>query len=122
MPVPSVMVKVPNNQVVSQPLVLECDVTTVRGITSRLDIVWSSDDSELIIVKGVAISSTINNSVLFTNTYTIPQLTTADESKEYQCGIFIDTESPVTATYNVILNVTGKNIVSIMLMLIGIIM
>ena len=111
------MVKVTNNQIVSQPLVLECDVITVRGITSRVDIVWSSNGSELIVIRGVQITSTINDSVLFSDTYTIPQLTTADESKVYQCEVFIDTEPLVTATNSVILNVTGKYIV-IMLILV----
>ena len=50
--------------------------------------------------------------MLFTDTYIIPQLSTADENKEYQCEVFIDTESPVIATGNVILNVTGKHIVT----------
>ena len=112
-PVPSVTVKVPNNQTVGQPLILECDVTTVRGITSSVDIVWSSDNSELNTVRGVEISSTINDTLLFTNTYSIPQLTTADENKEYQCEVFIDTETPVIATNIVMLNVTGKNIIII---------
>ena len=37
----------PNTQTVGQSLTLQCEVTTVRGITSRVDIVWSSDGTVL---------------------------------------------------------------------------
>ena len=97
-----------NNQTVGESLTLECTVTAVRGITSRVDIGWSRNGSELIVVKGVNVSSTTNNSVLFTNSYIIPQLSTADEDRAYQCELFIDAKLPVTATKSVTLNVTGK--------------
>ena len=87
---------------------LKCDVTIVRGITSRVDILWSSNDVELYSIEGVDINSITNDSVLFTNTYIISQLSTADENREYQCKASIDTALPVTATDIVILNVTSK--------------
>jgi len=34
----------PNIQTVGQSLTLECSVTAVRGITSRVDIVWKNND------------------------------------------------------------------------------
>ena len=96
-----------NNQTVGQLLILKCEVTTARGITSRVGIVWSSDGSKLRIINGVT-SSIINNSMLLRDTYTIPQLSTTDENKEYQCEVSIDTQPPVTANDSVTLNVTGK--------------
>ena len=109
MPIPSVTLSILNNQTVGQSLILECDVTTVRGITSRVDIVWSNDGSEVNIVKDVNGSLVINDFVLFTDTYIIPQLSTTDENKEYQCEVLIDTESPVISSDNVTLNITGKH-------------
>ena len=109
MPIPSVSVSIPNNQTVGQSLTLECDVIAVRGITSRVDIVWRSNGIKLSNTKEINISSVTNNSALYTDTYVIPQLRTTDESREYQCEIFIDTKSPVTAEDSVILNVTGKH-------------
>ena len=99
-----------NDQIVGQPLKLECQVTTVRGITSRVDIAWSRDGSELNITKGINISSETNDSMLFTDIHVIPQLSTADEGRDYQCEVFINTESLVIATDSVILNATGKYI------------
>ena len=109
MPIPSVTITILSNQTVGQPLVLECDVSTVRGITSRVDIVWSSNGEELNVIRGVSTSLETNDSLLFTDTYIIPQLSTADENREYLCEIMVDTEPPVRATGSVILNVTGKH-------------
>ena len=103
MPIPSVNVNILNIQIVGQPLILQCDVTTVKGITSRVDIIWSNNGSEVNDNRGVNISST-----LITDTYMIPQLSTGDENREYQCEVFIDAQLPVIATESVILNVTGK--------------
>jgi len=40
LPTPSLLVTALNNQQVGDPLLLKCNVTTVRGITSSVDIVW----------------------------------------------------------------------------------
>ena len=72
---------------------------------------WSNTGSELDVMEGVNISSTTKHSVVFTEMFVIPQLSTADENREYQCEVYIDTKSPVTATDTVILNVTGKHII-----------
>ena len=109
MPVPSAIVKILNNQTVGQPLTLECSIAIVRGITSRVDVAWSSNGIELNTVKGVNISSSTNDSLLLTDTYIISQLSTADENKEYVCEIFLDTEPLVNATSGVVLHVTGKH-------------
>ena len=100
-----------NNQTVGQPLTLECDVITVRGITSRVVIMWNSDgsgQSGLDVISGANTTSITDDSMIFTDTYIIQQLSTADENEEYQCEVFINAHSPITATDSVILNVTGK--------------
>ena len=107
-PKPSIRIIAPNNQTVGQSLTLESTITTVRGITSRVDIVWSSNGSELKRIEGHNFSSVANDSVMYTEFYTIPQLSTSDEGRVFMCDVFIDTTSPVMATDNVTLNVTGK--------------
>ena len=119
-PIPSVTVNILNNQTVGQTLMLKCDVTAVRGITSRVDIVWSSNGSELKSIKGANVSSVADSWVFFTSTYVIPQLSTADEGRECQCEIVIDTNSSVTAADVVALNVTGKNIFTYIQVFLGI--
>ena len=97
-----------NNQTVGQPLTLECSITTVRGITSGVDIVWSSNSSELDSTEGLIHSFTTNDSVQYTEFYTIPQLSTLDEGRTITCDLFINATSPVTTADSVTLNLTGK--------------
>ena len=105
---PLIKVSILNYQTVGQSLTLGCSITTVRGITSRMDIVWSSNGVELNRTEGLNHSSTTNDSVLFTEFYTIPLLSTLDEGRTITCDVFINAMTPVTATNNVTLNVTGK--------------
>ena len=104
----TVNVTVVRPQTVGQQLTLECDVTTVRGITSRVDIVWSSNGVELERTEGVNNSIATNYSMLYTEFYVIPQLSTLDEGRTITCHVFINAMPPVTATDSVTLNVTGK--------------
>ena len=90
-----------------QSLTLQCEVTTVRGITSRVDIVWNSDGTELERMNNVS-SSTMDNSLVYTNSYTISQLSTTDDGRVIQCEVVINTSPSVTATNNVTMNVTGE--------------
>ena len=102
-------VNIIGTQSVGQPLTLECNVTTVRGITSRVDIVWSSDGLELQRIEGVHFNSTSNNSVTYTAFYDIVQLSTNDDDKIYLCEIFVNATPLVMSNASVTLNVTGKN-------------
>ena len=107
-PTPSVTVTAPNTQIVNQSLTLECSVTAVRGITSRVDIIWSRNGTEVERMEGVSVSSTTGNMVMYTDTYTISQLSTTDNRTAYQCEVVINTSPPVMATGSVTLDVMGK--------------
>ena len=106
-PTPNITFNTLSTQTVSQSLTLKCSVTTVRGITSRVDIIWSSDGTELERMEGVNISSTTGNSVVYTDTYYISQLNTTDDGREYQCEVVINTSPPVMANDSVTLDVMG---------------
>ena len=97
-----------NNQTVGQSLTLESSITTVRGITSRVDIVWSSNGSILKLIQGLNNTFTSNTSVLYIDTYVIPQLRSTDEGRDIQCEISINAASLVQISKDVTLNVTGK--------------
>ena len=100
-------VTAPNNQTVGQSVTLQCEVTTVRGITSRVDIVWSSGGMELNRTNGVS-STTMDNSLVYTDSYTISQLSTTDEGRVIQCEVVINTSPSVMASDNITLDVTGE--------------
>ena len=100
-PPPIVTITYFGTPTVGQPLTLNCRVTTVRGITSRISVLWTSCGRRL---------STSINIIQGTSDirYTIPQLSTADEGKVYQCEVVISTNSPIMATGQVTLDVNGK--------------
>ena len=105
-PTPTVSVTAPSTQTVGQSLTLQCNVTTVRGITSRVDIVWSSGGTELNSTSSAPLSI-IDNSVVYTDFYTISQLSTNDENRVIQCEVVINASPPAMASDSTTLNVTG---------------
>ena len=108
-PVPNqVVVTAPPTQTVGQSLILRCSVVAVRGITSRVDVVWSSNGLDLETVEA-NVSSITNNSVEYTAYYTIVQLNETDDGRVYQCKVVINA-SPLVMTddVNISLNTTSK--------------
>ena len=111
-----------NPQTVGQSLTLQCEVTTVRGITSRVDIVWrnsiggdsgsgsgSGSGNELQRMDNVS-STTMDNSLVYTDSYTISQLSTTDEGRVIQCEVVINASPSVMASDNITLDVMGMYI------------
>ena len=98
---------VPNTQTVGQSLTLQCEVTAVRGINSRVDTVWSSGGMELERMNNVS-STTMNNSLVYTHSYTISQLSTTDDGRVIQCQVVINASPSIKATDSITLDVTGK--------------
>ena len=103
-------VTAPNTQIVGQSLMLECSVTAVRGITSRVDIVWSSDDVELNRTETPNITSSTDDMREYMDVYTITLLKDTDINRTYQCEMVINSIPPVTVNSDVTLDVTGKHI------------
>ena len=106
-PDPTVSVIAPNTQIVSQPLILQCEVTTVRGITSRVDIIWSSGGTILKRINDTK-AVVMDNSLLYSDFYIISQLNTADDDRVILCKVVINATPLVMANDDVILNVTGE--------------
>ena len=106
-PTSNVSVTVPNIQTVGQSLTLQCEVTTVRGITSRVDIVWSSDGTALRRINDTT-ATTTNNSLVYTDSYTISQLNTTDDGRVIHCEVVINISPLVMASDSITLDVTGK--------------
>ena len=96
-----------DTQTVGQSLTLQCEVTTVRGITSRVDIVWSSNGTVLRRMNDTT-ATTMDNSLVYTDSYTISQLSTTDEGRLIQCEVVINASPLVMANNNITLDVTGE--------------
>ena len=107
-PIPTVNLTAPNTQIVGQSLTLECSVTTVSGITSRVDIVWRRNGLISHVREGVSISTTFKDSLLYTDLHNITQLNTKDDGTIYQCEVVINTSPEIIATSRlVILDIIG---------------
>ena len=96
-----------NTQTVGQSLTLQCEVTTVRGITSGVDIVWSSGGTVLRSTNDTT-ADTIGNSLVYTDSYNISTLNTSDNNRVIECEIMIDVDPIVTANGNIMLDVIGE--------------
>ena len=82
-------------------------MTTVRGITSRVDVVWTSNDDLLAeVVQGINASYTGETFMTFTSINNISHLNITDDGRVYQCEVVINTSPPVLATGTVTLDVT----------------
>ena len=96
-----------NTQTVGQSLTIQCEVTTVRGITSRVDIVWSSNDVVLRRINDT-MATTVDNSLVYTDSYIITMLSTSYNGRIIECEIIINVNPPIMATDNFTLSVDGE--------------
>ena len=115
-PLPTISATAPNTQTVGQSLTLQCEVTTVRGITSEVDIVWSSDGSVLRSINDTT-ATIMDNSLVYTDSYTISQLNTTDYGRVIQCEVVINVSPSIMANDSITLDVTGKNCIIICLII-----
>ena len=105
-PPPNVILQIPDTQTVGQLLLMECVVTTVRGISSSIDTIWKSDGVEIKRTFGASISSSTSSSILYRDFY-ISLLTTAEDGSVYQCEGVINTSPSLNAESSIILDVIG---------------
>lgn len=96
-----------NTQTVGQPLILQCTMTIINNVDSKVDFVWKSNGVELKRVEGVN-GNTVSNSLVYTHHYIIPQLSDDDNNSLYSCEVVINTSSVSATSSNITLNVTGE--------------
>ena len=83
-------------------------MTTVRGITSRVDIVWSSDDMLLKRTESANPNFITGSAMHYEELYTITQLKDIDTNRTFQCEMVINSNPPVRAFSVITLDVVGK--------------
>ena len=80
----------------------------MRGITSRIDIEWSTGDVVLKKTKGINVASTASGFMLYESIYSISPLSTLDDGRVYHCKVIINTIPQLMATDSTTLDVIGK--------------
>ena len=104
----NVMVETLNEEIVGQPLMLECAMSTPRGITSTVDVAWSRDGVDLEYIENISSNFSSPEVVVYTNIYTIPLLGTYDDDIVYECEVIINSSPPLKISKDVTLDVFGK--------------
>ena len=94
-----------NGQTEGQPLILQCSVTTIRDINSRVDLVWISNGIELRRVEGVSDKIMAGSLVVYTDYYIVSRLNIYDSNRVYVCKVIVNKIRPLSATSNFTLNV-----------------
>ena len=108
-PTPAVNVIALSPPTVGQFLVLHCSITTVRGITSRVDITWRSGG--VILTRRNITPTMMENLLIYTDYYgTSRVLNTTDDGREFQCEVVINT---LMTAGSVTLDVMGKYVNSL---------
>ena len=100
-------VTITGSQTVGQTLTLECNTTTLRGVTSDTDVTWYRSG---IMVRNVSMisSSIMGNSQVYTDLYTISPLSTTDDGRVYLCKVLINSSPQLMVNDSVTLtNVIG---------------
>ena len=103
----NVMVTTLNEQIVGQPLMLECALSTPRGINSRVDIVWTRGGVEVDRVNDVSSTFSSPEVVVYANIYTIPLLGTIDDDVVYECEVIINSSPLHKIAQDFTIDVTG---------------
>ena len=95
------------NLTIGDPLTLDCTVTAVRGISSSVDIVWTTGGRVVRRVDNIT-ADIENASAIYTDSFEILSLSAIDNGREYQCTVVIDAYNPISSSDQVILSFPGK--------------
>jgi len=83
---------------------LECNAMAVRGITSRVDIIWRTGNTTVRRVDGVT-ANTVSNSAVYTDQLITPPLSVNDNGRVYVCEVRINTAFGINS---IVLDFIGK--------------
>ena len=86
-----------SNVTVGDSLTLDCIVTAVRGISSSVDIIWTTGGRVVRRVDNTTVA-TENDYAIYTDSFEISSLSAFDNGKEYQCTVVINANQPVDSS------------------------
>ena len=92
---------------IGDPLTLDCTVTAVRGISSSVDIIWTTGGRVVRRVDNIT-ADIENDYAIYTDSFEISSLSAIDNGREYQCTVVINARQPVSNSDNITLVFTGE--------------
>ena len=105
-PTPVVTMSAPNNLTTGQSMTLDCSAVAVRGITSRVDIVWYDNGIQVRRMDSVTTSIINGTAVMYRDSLNISSLTRQHDGKVYSCEVIINSEPLVTDNSSITINIT----------------
>ena len=106
-PIVSVEIMAVSIPSIDQPLVLQCTFTIVRGITSTVDIIWTTGNTQVKRVNNVTASSNINFSSIYNDSFIISSLNVSDIGSVYECEAVINSVVPIAAKTDFNISIPG---------------
>ena len=88
--------------ILGDPLRLDCTVTAVRGISSSVNIVWTTGGRVVRSVDDIS-ADLVNDSATYHDSFEIPSLSAIDNETEYKCTVMINTTQPIFKSIQVML-------------------
>ena len=95
------------NLTIGDPLILDCTVTAVRGISSSVDIIWTTGGREVRRVYNATADIEIDYAI-YTDSFEISSLSAIDNGREYQCTAVINAYQPVRSSDQITLMFPGE--------------
>ena len=102
------IISAPNNLTTGQTVALNCSIVAVRGIASRVDIVWYDNGIQVRRMDNITASIINGTATVYRDSLNISSLTKRHDDRAYSCQAVINSE-PLTISFSSIrLNVTCK--------------
>ena len=95
------------NLIIGDPLTLDCTVTVVRGISSSIDIIWTTGGREVRRLDNI-MADIKSDSAIYTDSFKISSLSAIDNGREYQCTVVINVYQPVHNSDQITLMFPGE--------------
>ena len=95
------------NLAIGDQLTLDCTVTAVRGISSSVNIIWTTGNIELRRVNNIT-ADIVNNSAIYSDSFEISSLSALDNGREYQCTVMINATQPINSSDQITVVLNGE--------------
>ena len=95
------------NVTIGDPLTLDCTVTAVRGISSSVDIIWTTGGRVVRRVDNIT-ADIESDSATYTDSFEISSLSAIDNGREYQCTVVINANPSVISKDQITLIFHGE--------------
>ena len=87
---------------------LNCIVTAVRGISSSVDIIWTTEGRVVRRVDNIT-ADIENDSAIYTDLFEISSLSAIDNGREYQCAVVINANQPIYSSDQITMIFPGEH-------------